>query len=74
MANPSLDELLRLSVAERIQLAEDLWNSIAVDPAALPFTETQRAEIARRLAAHDRDPESAIPWEEVRSRLHERFG
>ncbi len=74
MSNLSLDELLRLSVPERIQLAEDLWDSIAADPEALPFTEAQRAEIERRLAAHYLDPESAIPWEEVRARLHERFG
>lgn len=74
MANLSLDELLKLSVPERIQLAEDLWDSIAAEPDALPLTDAQRAEIKRRLAGHDRDPESAIPWEEVRARLHQRFG
>ncbi len=73
MANVSLDELLKLSVPERIQLAEDLWDSIAAEPDALPLTEAQRAEIDRRLAEHDRDPTSAIPWEEVRARLHQRF-
>jgi putative addiction module component (TIGR02574 family) len=72
--NAPLDELLKLTVAERIQLAEDLWDSIAAKPDALPLTDTQRAEIERRLAEHDRDPESAIPWEEARGRLHQRFG
>lgn len=74
MANLPLDELLKLSVSERIQLAEDLWDSIAAEPDALPLTDAQRAEIERRLAEHDRDPESTIPWEEVRARLHQRFG
>ena len=75
MANISLAELLKLSVPERIQLAEDLWDSIAAEPEALPpLTDAQRAEIERRLAEHDRDPTSAIPWEEVRARLHQRFG
>ena len=74
MANLPLDELLKLSVPERIQLAEDLWDSIAAEPEALPLSEAQRAEIERRLAEHDRAPESAIPWEEVRARLHQRFG
>jgi putative addiction module component (TIGR02574 family) len=74
MANLSLDELLRLSVPERIQLAEDLWDSIAAEPESLPLTKTQRAEIERRMAAHDRDPEAAIPWEEVRAQLRELFG
>jgi putative addiction module component (TIGR02574 family) len=72
--NAPLDELLKLSVAERIQLAEDLWDSIASEPEALPITDVQRAEIERRLVEHDRDPESAIPWEEARGRLHQRFG
>jgi putative addiction module component (TIGR02574 family) len=74
MANLPLDELLKLSVTERIQLAEDLWNSIAAEPEALPLTDAQRAEVKGRLVEHDRAPESAIPWEEVRARLHQRFG
>ncbi len=73
MTNIPLTELLKLSVSERIQLAEDLWDSIAAEPDALPITDAQRAEIERRLAEHDRNPESAIPWEEVRARLRQRF-
>ena len=72
--NVPLDELLKLSVPERIQLAEDLWDSIASEPEALPLTDAQRSEIERRLAEHDRDPEAAISWEEVRARLRQRFG
>jgi len=72
--NAPLDELLKLTVAERIQLAEDLWDSIAAEPEALPLTDVQRSEVKRRLAEHDRDSESAIPWEEARGRLHQRFG
>lgn len=70
MATERLSELLRLSVAERIQLAEDLWDSVAADPEALPpLTEAQQSEIQRRLAEHERDPSSARTWDEVRSRL-----
>jgi putative addiction module component (TIGR02574 family) len=72
--NAPLDELLKLTVAERIQLAEDLWDSIAAKPGALPLTDTQRAEIDRRLVEHGRNPESGILWEEARGRLHQRFG
>jgi putative addiction module component (TIGR02574 family) len=74
MTTLSISDLLHLSVAERIQLVEDLWDSIAAESDALPLTEAQRQEIDRRLAEHDRDPRSAIPWEEVRARLFERFG
>ncbi len=68
MDNVSIDDLLKLSVAERIQLAEDLWDSVA-EPEALPLTDAQKTEVEHRLAEHVRDPDSAIPWEEVRGRL-----
>jgi putative addiction module component (TIGR02574 family) len=65
-----LAELFRLSPAERIQLAEDLWDSVAAQPDALPsLTDEERTEIERRLAEHARDPSSAISWAEVRTRL-----
>jgi putative addiction module component (TIGR02574 family) len=69
-----LQELLKLSPAERIQLAEDLWDSVAADPdSAPPLTEAQRAEIERRLADHVRNPDSAASWEDVRARLLSRI-
>jgi putative addiction module component (TIGR02574 family) len=74
MTNASLSELLTLSEAERIQLAQDLWDSIPADSPALPLTHDQRRELERRLAEHRANPASAIPWEEARARLRERFG
>ena len=68
--NLKLDDLLKLSPAERIQLAEDLWYSVAADPETMPpLTDAQKAELDRRLAEHARDPSSALDWEEVRKRL-----
>jgi putative addiction module component (TIGR02574 family) len=74
MSTSSLSELLKLSEAERIQLAQDLWDSIPPASEALPLTEELRQELERRLAEHKADPSSAIPWEEVRARLRDRFG
>ena len=74
MDTTSLSELLKLSPAERIQLAQDLWDSIPEDSDALPLTEEQRRELERRLAAHEQDPSSAIPHDEVRARFQARFG
>lgn len=74
MSNVPIEQLLKLSVAERIQLVEDLWDSIAADPEALPLTDAQRAELDRRVAEHEADPGSAIPWEQVRERLYKKYG
>ncbi len=59
-----------LPISERIELVEDIWDSIAEEtPAALALTPEQRAELHRRWAAHRADPASSLPWEQVRSTL-----
>jgi putative addiction module component (TIGR02574 family) len=62
------NELMKLSPAERIQLAQDLWDSITPEEMP-PLTPGQIEEMERRLAEHEKDPERAVPWEEVRARL-----
>ena len=64
-----LAEILRLSVDERIQLAQDIWDSIAAVPEAISLTDAQRAELDRRLAAYEENPDEGIPWEEFRKQF-----
>jgi len=66
-------KLSELSVAERIQLAEDLWDSVAADTGELPLTDAQRAELELRLAEFERDAGSGEPWEVVRERIQKRL-
>jgi len=67
-------ELLRmpLSVTQRLELIGELWDSIPDSVEALPIPDWHREELERRLAAADADPEAAIPWEEVKSRLQQK--
>ena len=68
------EELMKLTPAERIELAMDLWDSIPPNSDDWPpLTDDQKAEIDRRLAEHKRDPTRARPWEEVRARLWARL-
>ncbi|MGH8736421.1 MAG: addiction module protein [Burkholderiales bacterium] len=53
----------RLSVAERISLVEEIWDSIAE---ATPLTDAQRLELDRRLQDHKASPEDVVPWEVVK--------
>ena len=62
----------KLSVAERIQLAEDLWDSIP-EATDIPLTEAQKVELDRRLEDLERDPDAGEPWEVVRARLYGRL-
>jgi putative addiction module component (TIGR02574 family) len=66
-----------LTVHERLRLIGDIWDSIAeeadADPGVLPLTEAQRAELDRRLAEHERDPGSAMPWDEALDGIQRRL-
>lgn len=69
MATIPLADLLNLSVSERIQLVQDLWDSIAAEPENLPPTAAQLRELDRRLAEAETNPGVGTSWEEVRARL-----
>ena len=72
MSSPAID-FRALSIAERIQLVEDIWDSIATDaPESVALTTAQREELRRRVAAHDADPNSTVPWDAVRAELFQR--
>ena len=58
-----------LSVAERILLVEEIWDSIAADQESLPVTQAQKDELDRRLAAYEANPTAGSSWEEVKARL-----
>ena len=62
----------KLSVAERIQLAEDLWDSIP-ESADIPLTDAQKAELDRRLEDLEQHPDAGEPWEVIRARLYGRL-
>ena len=68
------EELSKLSVAERLELVQELWDGIAAEWEREPFplTEGQREELERRIRELDEHPERAIPWEQVRERLRAR--
>jgi putative addiction module component (TIGR02574 family) len=71
MRNAEFD-FSKLSVADRIQLAEDLWDSIP-ESADITLTDAQKAELDRRLQDLEQHPDAGEPWEVVRARLYGRL-
>ena len=64
------EELMKLTPAERLEVAQDLWDSVAAHPESLPPPSAdQIADALRELEEHEKDPSSAVPWEEVRAAL-----
>lgn len=62
----------RLSVAERIELGNELLDSVPSQ--SMPeLTEAKLRELRRRLADDDANPDDTIPWEQVKAETHARM-
>jgi len=59
-----------MTVEERLELIEQLWDSLERLPdAAIPVPKWQEEEIARRLKALDDGSASEVSWEEILRRV-----
>jgi len=65
----SMDDIRKLSVSERIQLVEDIWDTIAASQGRVPLTDRQRQELDRRLDEYSKDPSASRTWDAVREDL-----
>ena len=69
MSSAVLDEILKLSVEDRIRIAQEIWDSVAADEEGVPVTQAQKDELDRRLDDLARNPDAGRSWEEFRSEL-----
>ena len=72
MVKVDMAAIMRLSVPERVRLVQDIWDTLQPSAEELPLTEAQQRIIDARLEEHRRDPDSAIPWEQVKARIESR--
>lgn len=63
-----------LSIAERIRLVQDIWDSIAEEGPSDAIPPWQQEILDRRLETLDQNPHSARPWNEVRQEIDAEFG
>lgn len=69
MKKISATDALTLSIPERIQLVEDIWDSIAAEADSVELTEEEKRIIDERLEAYRRNPNLGSPWEDVYKRI-----
>jgi putative addiction module component (TIGR02574 family) len=62
-------QIMKLSMAERIILVEEIWDDIAAEQESVELSEAQKPELDRRLDAYQRSPEEGSSWEEVKARI-----
>lgn len=63
----------RMSVAERLELMEEIWESIPDTPETLELADWHREELERRLASADADPTGGISWDEFKKQFDGKF-
>jgi len=72
MSTRALDEALRLPVSARIQLVQEIWDSVVAESGAVRVTKKQKAELDRRLTDLEAHPEAEKPWSAVLKSLKRR--
>ncbi|MBN4004929.1 MULTISPECIES: addiction module protein [unclassified Nostoc] len=70
--NAEFTQIFELTLSEKLQLVEDLWDSIAQVPEQIPVLDWQKEELAKRKATYLQNPDSGSSWEEVKERIRNR--
>lgn len=67
-------DTLELSIPERIQLVEDIWDTIAAQADPLELTKDEKKIIDERLEAYHSNPDLGTPWNDVYRRIIAKHG
>jgi len=65
----TLEHLLKLPRGERIQLVEDLWDSIAREESELPVSEAKQDVLRNRKERFLAQPSSGRLWSQVKESI-----
>ena len=69
MIQEEFSKIFEMSVAQRLLLVEDIWDSIAEHPDEIPLTDSQKKELDKRLNAYYENPEAGKSWTEVKAKI-----
>jgi putative addiction module component (TIGR02574 family) len=65
----ALQAVRQWPVDEQLEFIQQVWDQIAETGWQPELTDEQKAELDRRLAAHQADPTNVLTWEEVLAHL-----
>ncbi len=72
MTGLTLEDLKKLSVADRLDLLEKIWDSLHDVPEAVRLTDGQRQELDRRVDDLESNPDAVESWEKVQEYVRQR--
>jgi putative addiction module component (TIGR02574 family) len=65
----TLNEIVALSIEDRINLVQAIWDSIATDRAYTDLTDMQKQELDRRIADSESNPDNVMTWQEIKASI-----
>jgi len=68
-----MQDILKLSVSERILMVEAIWDSIAEKDENLELTDEVKELLDDRIEAHKKSPGEGSDWAEVKARIKSQF-
>ncbi|CAN5199520.1 addiction module protein [soil metagenome] len=68
-----LNEILKLSIAERILAVEAIWDSIAAENKEYPISEEEILVLQERWDEYRKNPGAAKTWEDVKVNILKKF-
>ncbi|HYX08354.1 MAG TPA: addiction module protein [Bacteroidales bacterium] len=68
-----MQDILKLSVPERILLVEAIWDSIAENDEKLELTDEVKELLDNRIEAHKNNPGEGSSWADVKVRIKNQF-
>lgn len=63
----------KMTIVERITLAQEILDSVAAEQPRPPLSEAKRRELDRRIADAAANPDDGVPWEQVEAAALARF-
>ena len=69
----SLDNIKKLSVAERVLIVEDIWDSILAAKEEIPITNEQKTELDFILEAFYKTPGEVKFWNKVKNTIQSKL-
>ncbi len=65
----TLNEIVNLSIEDRIRLVQAIWDSIAAEQAYPALTEQQKRELDNRIDDYEMNPDNVLTWEEIKASI-----
>lgn len=67
--NRNLDEILKLSISERILIVEAIWDSIAAENREYKITDEELNILEERYEEYKANPSDVLTWDEVKKNI-----